>query len=128
MKLIVALSLLAATALLADDLSSRVREETLDQHSPATVYVSTHGLTTLQFPDRIEALDADGFTQKPGEEAGDFAFSPGVNWVSIKALRMGTEQNLNVILSGRSYSILIHTTEANDFTVIFRYPRGLATK
>jgi hypothetical protein len=128
MKLLILSLLLGATSLFADDNSMRVREEILDQHSPVTVNVSTHGLTTLQFADRIEALDGDSFTAKPGEEAGDFAFSPGINWVSIKALRPGTEQNLNVILRGKVFSIVVHTTEMNDFTVIFRYPQGLAAK
>jgi len=86
-KMVILLSLLAAGHLLGqDNLSYRVRQEVLDQRNPVTVNVSTHAVTTLQFPASIQSLESDGFTQKPNEEAGDFYISPGVNWVSIRSL------------------------------------------
>jgi hypothetical protein len=128
MKLLILLSLLGATTLFADeDLSLRVREEILDQYKPVVVNVSTHGITTLQFPSRIDALDGDGFTSKP-DEAVEFSFTPGTNWVSLKSLRPGAEQNLNVIISGHAYPILIRTTGMNDFVVVFRLPTQVAAK
>lgn len=106
---------------LAQDLSYRVRQETLDQRYPVTVNVSTHAVTTLQFPGAIQALESDGFTQKPNEEAGDFYISPGVNWVSIRSLRPGAAQNLGVVISGKVYEVMIQTTALNDLSVLFRF-------
>ena len=120
MRLILVL-LLLSVRLFAQDLSSRVRQEILDQRNPVTVNVSTHAVTTLQFPAQIQSLESDGFTQKPNEEAGDFYISPGFNWVSVRSLRPGAVQNLGVVISGRVYEILIQTTALNDLAVLFRF-------
>jgi hypothetical protein len=105
----------------ADALAKRVREALLDQLSPVAVDVSTHGITTLQFPTHIDAVDGDGFATKAGQ-TGQFLLSPGDSWVSIKSLEPGAEQNLNVILHGRVYVILVRTREKNDYSVIFHEP------
>ena len=115
------LVLLAGSSLMAQDLSYRVRQEILDQRNPVTVNVSTHAVTTLQFPARIQALESDGFTQKPNEEAGDFYISPGLNWVSIRSLKAGAAQNLGVVIGGRVYEIMIQTTALNDLAVLFQF-------
>ena len=115
------LVLLAGSSLMAQDLSYRVRQEILDQRNPVTVNVSTHAVTTLQFPAQIQALESDGFTQKPNEEAGDFYISPGLNWVSIRSLRPGAAQNLGVVIGGRVYEIMIQTTALNDLAVLFQF-------
>ena len=115
------LVLLAGSSLMAQDLSYRVRQEILDQRNPVTVNVSTHAVTTLQFPARIQALESDGFTQKPNEEAGDFYISPGLNWVSIRSLKPGAAQNLGVVIGGRVYEIMIQTTALNDLAVLFQF-------
>jgi hypothetical protein len=128
MKLFLFLSLYCATNILsADDLSLRVRQEILDQYRPVTVNVSTRGITTLQFPERIEAMDGDGFSQK-SDESGEFSFTPGTNWVSLKSLRPGAMQNLNIILGGKAFSIQIVTTGMNDFVVVFKFPSQIAFK
>jgi hypothetical protein len=121
MKLIVALSLISASSLYAQDLAYRVREELLDQGHPVIVNVSTHSVTTLQFPAPIQSLESDGFTSKPNEEAGEFYISPGVNWVSIRSLRPGAQQNLGVVIAGKVYEVLIQTVEQNDFSVLFQF-------
>ena len=118
------LVLLAGSSLMAQDLSYRVRQEILDQRNPVTVNVSTHAVTTLQFPARIQALENDGFTQKPNEEAGDFYISPGLNWVSIRSLRPGAAQNLGVVIAGRVYEIMIQTTAINDLAVLFQFEQA----
>src|SRR6516164_404051 len=124
-KVLILLSLLAAGHLLGqDNLSYRVREEILDQRNPVTVSVSTHAVTTLQFPARIQALESDGFTQKPNEEAGDFYISPGLNWVSIRSLKPGAAQNLGVVISGRVYEIMIQTATLNDLSVLFQFAQA----
>src|SRR6516162_10544304 len=121
-KVLILLSLLAARHLLGqDNLSYRVREEILDQRNPVTVNVSTHAVTTLQFPAQIQSLESDGFTQKPNEEVGDFYISPGVNWVSIRSLKPGATQNLGVVIAGRVHEIMIQTTALNDLAVLFQF-------
>lgn len=105
----------------ADALAKRVREVLLDQLAPAAVDVSLHGITTLQFPAHIDAVDGDGFASKSGQ-TGQFLISAGDNWVSIKSLEPGAEQNLNVVIHGRVYPILIRTREKNDYAVIFHEP------
>src|SRR5689334_7510862 len=123
MKLTFGLLMLVATALFAQDdpLSARVRQEALDQLHPIQVNAGTHGITTLEFPSRIQALDGDGFTAKPNEEAGDFLISSGDNWVSVKALKPDARQNLNVIIGGKAYAVMVRAAQENDFTVLFRF-------
>jgi hypothetical protein len=123
MRIFIILSLLAgAIPLYGQDLSSRVRQELLTQGNPITVNVSTTAVTTLQFPGTIQALESDGFSQKPTEEtAADFYISPGVNWVSIRSLRSGAQQNLNIVIAGQVYPVWIQTGPINDFVVRFRF-------
>jgi hypothetical protein len=116
--------LLLSVRLLAQDLSYRVRREILDQRKPVTVNVSTHAVTTLQFPAQIQSLESDGFTEKPNEEAGDFYISPGLNWVSIRSLKPGAAQNLGVVIAGRVYEIMIQTTAVNDLAVLFGFEKA----
>jgi hypothetical protein len=122
MRRILVLLLLSAR-LFAQELSYRVRQEILDQRNPITVNVSTHAVTTLQFPAQIQSLESDGFTQKPNEEAADFYISPGLNWVSIRSLKPGAVQNLGVVIAGRVYEIMIQTTAVNDLAVLFRFEK-----
>lgn len=121
MKLILFLSLLSSVSVFSQDLSTRVRVELLDQRNPVTVYVSVHGVTTLQFPGPIQSLESDGFTTKPNEESGDFVISPGVNWVSIRSLRPSAAQNLGVVIAGKVYEVLVQTVDQNDFSILFRF-------
>jgi hypothetical protein len=111
------------------DLSQRVRQEVLDQLNPVRVAVSTQGITTLQFPVNIQAVDGDGF-QAPSElgnnqvnqpTSAQFSVSPGPNWVSVKALREGVRQNLNVMLKGRVYPIVLDYSDQHDYAVLFSF-------
>ena len=120
----VVVALLLSSSVFAEDLSYRVRTEILDQRNPVTVNVSTHAVTTLQFPAQIQSLESDGFTQKPNEEVGDFYISPGVNWVSIRSLKPGATQNLGVVIAGRVYEIMIQTTALNDLAVLFQFEQA----
>lgn len=117
------LSLLLAVSATAQDLSFRVRQEILDQTAPVTVNVSMKGFTTLQFPEPIQALDGKGFTQKPGKEEADFCFVPGLNWVSVYALKPNASQNLSVVIDGKVYEVMLVTQFAQDLSVIFRFGR-----
>src|SRR5215472_10885214 len=127
-KSILALMLVLAVTVKAEEtsdnpdaLAKRVRDALLDQFSPVVVDVSTHGITTLQFPAHIDALDGDGFASKAGQEA-QFLIAPGESCVSIKSLVPGAEQNLNVVIHGRVYPIVIRTRDKNDYAVIFHEP------
>lgn len=104
-----------------DELSQRVRQEVLDQLSPVRVNVSTQGITTLQFPTPIEAIDGDGFQAGADPTNGQFGVSVGPNWISVKALREGVEQNLNVILKGRVYPIVLIYSPQHDYSVLFSF-------
>ena len=106
--------------------SRTVSGEILDQRNPVTINVSTHAVTTLQFPAQIQSLESDGFTQKPNEEAADFYISPGFNWVSIRSLRPGAAQNLGVVIAGKVYEVMIQTTELNDLAVLFQFEQAPA--
>jgi hypothetical protein len=117
----------AFTLFAQDDFSSRVRQEVLDQLHPAEIHASTVGATTLQFPARIQALEGQACTTKPNEEAGDFAITPGENWVSVTALREGARQNLNVIIAGRVYPVMLVYAKENDLSVLFRFASGPAS-
>src|SRR6516162_6790134 len=124
----VVVALLLSSSVFAEDLSYRVRTEILDQRNPVTVNVSTHAVTTLQFPAQIQSLESDGFTQKPNEEVGDFYISPGLNWVSIRSLKPGAAQNLGVVISGRVYEIMIQTAALNDLSVLFQFAQVPPTR
>lgn len=106
----------------SDKLAVRVREEVLDQRSPVEINVSMRGITTLQFPAHIDALDGDGFATKPDQANAQFLLVAGDRWVSLKSLQAGAEQNLNVIIHGRVYPIVVKTTQENDYSVLFREP------
>lgn len=119
-----------------NQLAVRVRREVLDQLSPVRVSVSTRGITTLQFPINIEAIDGDGFQPDNGHNNNQtaaaaaanaqFSVSTGENWISVKALREGVEQNLNVILDGRVYPIVLTCSEDHDYAVLFSVKNSLA--
>ncbi len=117
-----------------DDLSQRVRQEVLDQLNPVRVGVSTRGITTLQFPVNIEAVDGDGIQAESGQGSNQsgqqgnaqFSVSAGPNWVSVKALREGVEQNLNVMLRGLVYPIVLSYAEQNEYSVLFSFKRSPA--
>lgn len=110
----------AEPATAAPALNERVREETLDQNRPVEVRVNTRGITTLQFPDKLEAVDADGLAQKP-EQEGAFIGSSGPRWVSLKAREENAETNLNIIIAGKAYAVYLKAARYNDFIVRFRF-------
>jgi hypothetical protein len=108
----------------ADDLATRVRRIYLLQDSPARVFVSTHSVTTIQFPSDIEALDSDAFTKDPAKQDADFYISPGINWITLRSLHAGAKQNLSVILNGKVYVVMVETADPSDLSVLFSFPHG----
>jgi hypothetical protein len=114
-----------------DELASRVKQEVLDQLNPVRVAVSTQGITTLQFPVNVQAIDGDGFqaqsdltNNKNQLTNAQFSVSTGPNWVSVKALREGVHQNLNVILKGRVYPIVLDYASQYDYSVLLSFKQN----
>jgi hypothetical protein len=70
------------------DLGKKVVRTVLDQNQPADVKVGLQGITTLQFPAKIEAIDGYGFSVQPKPDTDQF--QPATKWArtfSLKALR-----------------------------------------
>lgn len=103
-------------------LASKVIRIPLNQNEPAIVKLGTHGITTLEFPDKIEALDGFGFSVSPSADGADLfqiSFNKGTNFLSLKALREGVEGNLTVVLGGKVYSLFCTAVEDPSFVVVF---------
>ena len=102
-----AIVLLCAIPVLASGnqtLASKVIRVPLNQNEPAVVKLGTRGITTLEFPYKIEALDGYGFSVSPSPNGADLfqiSFNKGTNFLSLKAMREGVEGNLTVVLDGK---------------------------
>jgi hypothetical protein len=114
--------------LLADEnLASKVIRIPLNQNEPAFVKVGTSGITTLEFPYNIEALDGYGFGVNPapdGPEQFQISFNKGTNFLSLKATREGVEGNLTVVLDGKVYCLFCKAIPDPSFVVIFENGSG----
>jgi len=91
------------------NLASKVVRIPLNQDEPAIVKTGTNGITTLEFPYKIEALDGFGFSLNPSPNGPDLfqiSFNKGTNFLSLKAMREGVEGNLTVVVDGKVYSLL----------------------
>src|SRR5580704_16510968 len=89
-------------------LGSKVIRLALNQNEPAIIKLGTDGITTLEFPYKIEALDGYGFGASPspnGQDLFQISFNKGTNFLSLKAIRPGVEGNLAVVLDGKVYSL-----------------------
>ncbi|HEX3446021.1 MAG TPA: hypothetical protein VHS80_14990, partial [Chthoniobacterales bacterium] len=94
----------------------------LNQSEPAVVKLGTRGVTTLEFPDKIEALDGYGFSVNPapdGPELFQISFNKGTNFLSLRAVRDGVEGNLTVVLDGKIYCLFCKAVPDPSFVVIF---------
>jgi hypothetical protein len=112
----------AAPVLVSADetLTSKVVRIPLNQNEPALVKLGTHGITTLEFPYRIEALDGFGFSPSPdGQDLFQISFNKGTNFLSLKAMREGVEGNLTVVLDGKVYCLFCKTAPDPSFVVVF---------
>ena len=110
-----------------DTLSSKVVRLTLSQDQPAEIRLGTHGITTIEFPEKIEALDGFGFSSNPAPDGPDLfqiSFNKGTNFLSLKAVRTGVEGNLTVVLGGKVYALYCKEAADPCFVVIFREGEG----
>jgi hypothetical protein len=104
------------------DLSKKVVRMSLNQDEPAVIRTGTSGITTVQFPSKIEALDGFGFSRNPVQNGPDLfqiSFNKGTNFLSLKAMRDGVEGNLTVVVDGRVYSLFCEADADPSFVVIF---------
>jgi len=103
-------------------LASKVSRVPLNRNEPAVVRVGTRGITTLEFPYKIEALDGYGFSVSPSPDGADLfqiSFNKGTNFLSLKAMREGVEGNLTVILDGKVYCLFCTAVADPSFVVVF---------
>jgi hypothetical protein len=109
-----------------ENLASKVIRMRLNQDEPAVVKLGARGITTLEFPDKIEALDGFGFSVNPapdGPELFQISFNKGTNFLSLKATREGVEGNLTVVLDGKVYCFCKAVSDPS-FVVIFENGSG----
>jgi hypothetical protein len=103
-------------------LASKVIRIPLNQNEPAVVKLGTHGITTLEFPYKIEALDGYGFSNSPAPDGPDLfqiSFNKGTNFLSLKALHEGVEGNLTVVLDGKVYCLFCTEVADPSFVMVF---------
>jgi len=114
-------------SLAEENLASKVVRLSLNQNEPAMVKLGTHGITTLEFPSKIEAIDGYGFSPAPdGPDLFQISFNKGTNFLSLKATREGVEGNLTVVLEGKVYSLFCKCVPDPSFVVIFEDRAGKA--
>jgi hypothetical protein len=104
------------------DLSTKVVRMPLNQDEPAVVRTGIKGITTVEFPYKIEALDGFGFSRNPvpdGQDLFQISFNKGTNFLSLKAMREGVEGNLTVVVGGKVYCLLCTADADPSFVVIF---------
>ena len=124
---IVLLSAVPGLLFADENLASKVIRIPLNQNEPAFVKVGTSGITTLEFPYNIEALDGYGFSANPapdGPELFQISFSKGTNFLSLKATREGVAGNLAVVLDGKVYCLFCKAVPDPSFVVIFENGSG----
>jgi hypothetical protein len=103
-------------------LASKVVRVSLNQNEPAVIKLGTRGITTLEFPYKIEALDGFGFSVSPSPNGADLfqiSFNKGTNFLSMKAMREGVEGNLTVVLDGKVYCLFCTAVADPSFVVVF---------
>ena len=105
-----------------ENLAARIVRVPLNQAEPAVIKVGFKGITTIEFPARIEALDGFGFSPNPvpdGPDLFQISFNKGTNFLSLKALRAGVEGNLSVVLNSKVYCLFCKEAPDPSFAVIF---------
>ncbi|MGC1298707.1 MAG: hypothetical protein WA869_27085, partial [Alloacidobacterium sp.] len=55
-----------------EDLSKKVAHVPLNQNLPAEIKIGLQGITTLEFPGKIEAINGYGFAVQPNAEIDEF--------------------------------------------------------
>jgi hypothetical protein len=105
-------------------LSNRVVRMPLNQNEPTEVKVGVQGVTTLQFPAKIEAINGYGFALQPNLDTDAFSliYDKGTNFLSLKALRAGVSANLSVVINEKVYCFFCEADSDPSFVMIFGAP------
>jgi hypothetical protein len=103
-----------------DGLKDKIVRATLNHSEPAVVKVGINGVTSLEFPYKIEAIDGYGFSQAPGsEDTFQISYTKGSNYFSVRALKPGVTGNLTVVLDQKVYSLFFEESNDPSFVNIF---------
>src|ERR1700730_19133812 len=105
-------------------LSKRVVRMPLNKNEPTEVKVGLQGITTLEFPAKIEAINGYGFALQPNPAADAFilTYDKGTNFLSLKALRPGVSANLTVVINEKVYCFFCEQDNDPSFVMIFSAP------
>jgi hypothetical protein len=108
----------------SENLSRKVVRVPLNQNVPADVKVGLQGITTLEFPGKIEAINGYGFAVQPNAETDEFqlTYEKGTNFLSLKALRPWVRANLTVVLNEKVYCFYCEESSDPSFVVILGAP------
>jgi hypothetical protein len=116
----VAIAFLQIDCRAGDALKEKIVRATLNHNEPALIKVSTNGVTSLEFPYKIEAIDGYGFSQTPGAgDAFQISYTKGTNYFSVRALKPGVTGNLTVVLDQKVYAIYFEESSDPSFVNIF---------
>jgi hypothetical protein len=105
-----------------DVLKAKIIKQTLNHNEPTVVKVGTNGVTSLEFPSRIEAIDGFGFSLTPGSGSGDafqISYTKWTNYFSVRALKPGATGNLTVVLDQKVYALYFEESSTPTFVSIF---------
>jgi hypothetical protein len=104
-----------------DTLSKKVVRMTLNQNEPTEVKIGLQGITTLEFPAKIEAINGYGFALQPNLDTDAFSltYDKGTNFLSLKALRPGVSANLTVVINEKVYCFFCEQDNDPCFVMIF---------
>ena len=87
-------------------LKDKIVRLALNHNEPAVVKVGINGVTSLEFPSKIEAIDGYGFSQSPDSgDAFQISYTKGTNYFSVRALKPGVTGNLTGVLDQKVYSL-----------------------
>jgi hypothetical protein len=109
-----------------DFLKNKIVRVALNQNAPAVIKVGTNGVTSLEFPYKVEAIDGYGFSPTPSAVDGfQISYARGNNFFSVRALRPGVTGNLTVVLDQKVYSLFFRESSDPVFATIFE-PAGIS--
>jgi hypothetical protein len=101
-------------------LKEKIVRATLNHNEPALIRVGTNGVTSLEFPYKIEAIDGYGFSPTPGAgDAFQISYTKGTNYFSVRALKPGVTGNLTIVLDQKAYAVFFEESSNPSFVNIF---------
>jgi len=101
---------------------SRIQDRELSRTEVHRVSCAPSVVTTVVLPGPITSLDGAGFIADPGLEQGKFllAFRPGDSFFTVEPLVAKATANLNVMVKGEVYVLLLEDNPA-DFAYVVRF-------